>query len=174
MNPHAHHARQRGRDGAGVLVTLIHLDLVLGLHAGADRAPDHVRNALDQVGQLTNLLASRDAGNNVADACNVCVFETWTSDRELTLTSVKGKDELHPPLTLKYNHRANDAVVTLGGLDAEFILDHEACRRDRLSKAEADLHAQAALRATLLAAVPRARAHAVAADVAGLSGFQGS
>jgi hypothetical protein len=71
-------------------------------------------------------------------------------------------------LTFKDDHGPDDAVVTLGGLDPQLVLDHETSGGDRLREAEADLHAEAALGALLFATSTRAGAHAIATDVPGL------
>jgi len=77
-------------DAAGILVALVELNLVLRLHARAHSAPHDVADDLQDVGRHTNLVAAGDARNDVEDARQV----------------------------LEHDHRDDDAVVALGGVDS--------------------------------------------------------
>jgi len=137
LHSRGHHARQRGGDRARALVTLVHLDLVLRLHAGADGAPHQIGKELDTIGDLSDLLAAGDARDDVEDAGDV----------------------------LEGDHGADDAVVAFGRLDPQLVLDHEPRRCNTHGKAAAHLEAQATRWAALLTAPSRARACPVAANV---------
>lgn len=49
----------------------LEFDLVLSLHAGANRAPDEVGYELCNVGQVVQNVISREAGRNVTNAGHV-------------------------------------------------------------------------------------------------------
>lgn len=121
------------------LVTSVKLHLVLSLHASAHRAPDDLRNVVNDVRNLCQLLTARQAGCNVTQACQV----------------------------LTEDHGANQAVVTRRVHDALLILDGPSGGCHTLSEAKEDLQAKAELRATLLSHSARTRAVSVAADISG-------
>lgn len=81
---------------------------MLRLHAAAHRAPHEVGQAVYEPGNFLKLPTARYTGRNVTQAGEV----------------------------LERYHGPNDAVVTLGGLQAQLVLDHPARACHRLRKAQ--------------------------------------
>ena len=82
-----------------------------GKGVGHLRAPDELSNVVNAVGQLSQLLATRQAGCNVTETCQV----------------------------LAEDHGANQAVVTGRVGDALLVLDSPSGRCHTLGEADKDL-----------------------------------
>lgn len=86
--------------------------LEMGRRGGNLRAPDELRNLVNEVGNLCQLLTTRQAGCYVTQACQV----------------------------LAEHHGANEAVVTWCVHDALLVLNGPSCGGHTLCKADKDLH----------------------------------
>lgn len=109
-------------------ISLVHFNFVLGLHTGANRAVDHIRQAGKDLGSLWKLFTTNNSGNYREDTSNL----------------------------LEAEHEANDAVIAFSCLYVEFILEQEAGWSNWITKAQKHLSSKTELWASAFTTLPTA------------------